>query len=48
MAIACPCALVISTPDSIVSGLPAIARRRVLIEGGAHLESVGKLRAGDP
>ncbi|MBF7054968.1 cadmium-translocating P-type ATPase [Halomonas sp. KAO] len=42
--IACPCALVISTPAAIAAGLSTGARRGLLIKGGAVLEQLGKLR----
>ena len=41
--IACPCALVISTPAAIASGLAAGARRGLLIKGGGPLEILGKV-----
>ena len=44
LVIACPCALVISTPVTVVSGLAVAARRGILVKGGVYLEDGRKIR----
>lgn len=43
--VGCPCALILSSPIAIVSGITRTARQGILVKGGVHLEQLGKINA---
>lgn len=43
--VGCPCALILSSPIAIVSGITRTARQGILVKGGVHLEQLGKIDA---
>jgi Cd2+/Zn2+-exporting ATPase len=43
--IACPCALIISTPVTYVAGLASVAQKGVVCKGGQHLEGLGRVQS---
>ena len=43
--IACPCALIISTPVTYVAGLAAVTQKGIVCKGGQHLEGMGRVKS---
>ena len=44
LVVACPCALIISTPVTYVAGLAACAQKGIIVKGGQHLETLGRVQ----